>query len=1022
MHKLNPKIKIILIIFAIYTQSTLAKPISQKHRQFFEQKIKPILVNNCYECHSAKSEIPQANLWLDRKAGWEKGGDTPGPVIISGSPEKSLLIKAVKHQLSAKRNMPRDNTKLSKSQIELLEQWIKIGAPDPRTEPLPKIKKSFDFKERLKHWAFQKPIKTNPPSVKNKQWPTNEIDNFILSQLEKRNLTPAAPTDKRNLLRRLSYVLTGLPPSPKQVADFQNDKSTNAYEKQVDHLLASPQFGEQWARHWMDLVRYSETKGHEFDYEIKNAYFYRDYLIRSFNQDLPYDQLVKEHIAGDMIKKPRRLANGNNESVLGTGFFRFGDGTHSPVDIQQNALEKMDNMIDVTTRTFNAMTVSCARCHDHKFDAISHEDYYGMYGIMDSSRKTVTAINTSNTANQINDITKARLKLKKQIAKQWLKDIEKIENLPTHKKQPKPTLKPIANFGQAGQQNWFRDGHAYSPSLNENTSFFIKDNKIELRPAAAYSDINAKKIAGSLRSPTMAIPANFITIKTAGKNSNIRIIMENFQIIRNPIYGGLTKNINNPKMSYVTFDIRPWKKLLDPTKGKIIRIYIESHPGTFTDGSISFAQNDDAYIGISEVYAHDKPFNQYKIAKINPTRNVHAAIKRWASSKATPADQQRLIDLLKNNQISQLDKLSNKTQQEIKHLIHLQNKIPKPILASVMTEGNGHNVHLFPRGGYKGIDRSIQKEIPRSYIKAISPIRQKTKRGSGRLQLANDLTNPQNPLTARVITNRLWHHIFGRGIIASVDNFGVLGSKPSHPQLLDHLALDIIKENWSLKKMIRKMVLTSTFKTSTASSVLAMEIDPQKIYLQSMPIRRLQAEAIRDSLLTASGRINLKQFGPSVPIHLTAFMNGRGRPKTNGPLDGASRRSIYTATRRNFLSPFMLSFDTPMPVTTFGKRNTTNVPAQALTLMNDPFVLDQAKHFATDLIKKHKTYELKINAIFQRAYNRPPTTLEKENFIKYITTKEIENKFTQAQANNSHPIWTDLCHIIFNTKEFIYLF
>ena len=400
-----------------------------------------------------------------------------------------------------------------------------------------------------------------------------------------------------------------------------------------------------------------------------------------------------------------------------------------------------------------------------------------------------------------------------------------------------------------------------------------------------------------------------------------------------------------------------------------------------------------------------------------------AALKRWAINKATSGDQNYLQGLLKANKLRQLNEMPTRIKKEVGKLIALQNKIPRPLFATVMTEGNGHDSYLFPRGRYKGIDRSIQKPVIRSYIQAVSPTRRRpANNGSGRGELAEDLVNPNNPLTARVITNRLWHHLFGRGIVATVDNFGVLGAKPSHPELLDHLAMNLIKEKWSLKKMIKKMVLSSTFRSSTTPSKIAKDTDPLKIYLQSMPVRRLEAEAIRDTLLSVSGRLSHKQFGNPVSIHLTAFMNGRGRPRKSGPLDGANRRSIYIAVRRNFLSPFMLSFDTPLPVTTFGKRNTTNVPAQALTLMNDPFVLDQAKHFATDLIKEHPTVKKRIQALYQRAYNRQPSRDEAKEFSEFLNSKKSELKLTTKQAKDSHAIWTDICHIIFNTKEFIYLF
>ena len=373
---------------------------------FFSEKIQPLIEHRCFECHSHGAKKLKAGLLLDSRGGALQGGDS-GPALVPGKPDESRLVKAVRYD-DVDLQMP-PKTRLADAEVALLEEWVRRGAPWTENQIVAKSAagagKDFNLAERRKnHWAWQTPRNIQPPKVQATAWPAQPIDNFILAKLEQATLRPAPEADRRTLARRLAFVLTGLPPSMAEVQAFEHDASEEAYGRLVGRLLASPRFGERWARHWLDVVRYSETLGHEFDYPLPNAWRYRDYVVRAINQDLRFDQFVREHVAGDLMKTPRREpASGANESAVATGFFWFGQQVHSPVDIKGNQLDLMDNQIDTLSRGFQAVTVSCARCHDHKFDAISTKDFYALYGVLASSRYAQAEIGSEDAQRKALD-------------------------------------------------------------------------------------------------------------------------------------------------------------------------------------------------------------------------------------------------------------------------------------------------------------------------------------------------------------------------------------------------------------------------------------------------------------------------------------------------------------------------------------------------------------------------------------------------------------------------------------------
>ncbi|HXU76170.1 MAG TPA: DUF1549 domain-containing protein, partial [Methylomirabilota bacterium] len=387
--------------------------------EFFEKKIRPLLVERCYKCHSTGSEKLKGGLLLDSREGLMKGGDD-GPVVSAGSPEKSKLIEAIHYQNPDLQMPPKG--KLAETEIALLTEWVKMGVPWPREEP-PKAAGAapvFDFeKRRREHWAWQPIRVAEPPATGNPGWASNAVDQFLLAKLEAHQLQPAPRAGRRTMLRRLSFDLIGLPPTARELEELDNPSWD--YEKTVDRLLASPRFGERWARHWLDLVRYAETLGYEFDYPLQNAWRYRDYVIRAFNADVPYDQFVREHIAGDLLPRPRlNPEEGFNESVIGTGFFWMGQREHSPVDVRQHQAELIDNQIDVMSKTFLGLTVACARCHDHKFDAIRTADFYSLYGVLEGSRYAQKEIDPPAAAT-VEQLRGLKTKIKEEAVALWSK-------------------------------------------------------------------------------------------------------------------------------------------------------------------------------------------------------------------------------------------------------------------------------------------------------------------------------------------------------------------------------------------------------------------------------------------------------------------------------------------------------------------------------------------------------------------------------------------------------------------------
>lgn len=1116
--------------------------------EFFEQKIRPLLVKHCYECHAAEAKKLGGNLLLDSRDGVKQGGDS-GPAIGLAQPETSLLLKAIRYKDEAT-NMP-PSGKLPDQAIADLEEWVRRGAPDPRDQPVTRAAVgSWDeqFRERSEWWSLQ-PVHTPPvPTPRHQDWSAEPIDRFILSKLEERNLTLAEPSSPHTLARRLSLVLTGLPPSQEQVAVFLKDieQSTQAaaVERYVDSLLASPHFGERWARHWMDVVRFTETHGNEWNYEVHHAWRYRDYLIRAFNADVPYDQFVREHIAGDLLSQPRwNEAEQINESVIGTSFYRFGEVNHDDcIALRQIGYDIADNQIDTLSKAFQGMTVACARCHDHKFDAVSTKDYYAILGMLRSSRLVAHTIDApSVNAEPIRQLKGIKSQIRDQLATVWVAEskefakylpaaiakhtkapdadalaqgldpdrLDKWTAVLAAEKQPleeafeplrvtlRATHSPVpaaaadgtttpatvpktpaeawqavldqysaedksrtefnqtqfesyADFRTSIPEGWTVGGQGLRETHTPAGDLALQgtgDSLVRMvLPAGCFTHATSDRLNGTLRSRVIPDGKQRISFCLLGdRSSAVRLVSNNCQL-NYQNYRALT----NPAMHWVTFtlpadraQLRTYAELMtmfDNPKFPDQLAALGGDSGNYRVPWEKAAENPRSYFGLTRVVLHDcgeppKP----ELGHLRPLltagavtslselaqrydQALRAALTRFRDNHSTEDDVIWLNTMLRHGLLSN----SPAASPTLAELTGRYREIEATLVAPRVTPGvadvdAGFDQAVFLRG-----DCQIPGPVvPRHFLPSLAawnpPELATIPPGSGRLTLAEQLASGGNPLTARVMVNRIWHHLYGTGLVKSVDDFGHVGELPSHPELLDHLASQFMADQWSVKRLIRRIVLTQTFQLSSQpAGMLTREVDPLNRQLSYYPARRLEAEAIRDAILHSSGRLDPRLFGQSIqPFREKEYVDRRLFP---GPLDGDGRRSVYIKNNLMEGPKFLEAFNFPGGKVAQGRRDVTHVPAQALALLNDPFVLQQADVWASRLIARtDDTLAQRIEFIVESALNRPVTPQELVAFKHTVVQLAELHQVPPGDLLGSHSIWKDIAHTVFNLQEFIYV-
>ncbi|MBN9118851.1 MAG: PSD1 domain-containing protein [Planctomycetes bacterium] len=826
------------------TRGGFADKPTQEQLAFFEKKLRPVLVEHCYKCHSTEAEKLKGGLSLDTREGTRAGGES-GPIIAPGSPEKSKLIASLKHKNPDTAMPPKG--KLADGVIADFEAWVKMGAPDPREGKAATAPKKYeiDLEKGRQFWAFVGPKKVVPPATKNAAWVKSPIDAFILTELDRKGLKPVGDADKRTLIRRVYLDLTGLPPAPEEVEAFVADTSADAFEKVVDKLLASPQFGERWGRHWLDVARYAESSGKTVNMNYPHAWRYRDYVIAAFNADKPYDQFVREQLAGDLMATddPKKKA----ERIVATGFLALGAKTLNEQNGTQFELDVADEQIDVTTQAFLGITAACARCHDHKFDPIPQRDYYALAGIF---RSTETCYGTVRFVQS---------------------------------NRPSPTLTLPKDCGL--------------PAGTTDTLTAAEKARIEKQIA----DLN-KQIAEA---------TDFIrTIFPRGQVSLLRAKLDAFDAD------------GNPKLLAMGVRDKPAGRA-GPGGGPF-------GPGGFGPKG-GFGRGGTTAIADSPVYDRGEP-----------------------------------------------DK---------------------------------------PSGG----------RVPRGTLQVMSKAPLKITNGqSGRLDLANWIASRDNPLTARVMANRVWLHLFGRGLVPTADNFGAAGQPPTHPELLDHLALGFMANGWRVKKLIKSVVMSHAYQLDSKNDPKNYEVDPDNALVWRMAPRRLDAEAMRDSMLAVSGQLDAKP-----PIGSAVARAGEGPAGGRGPFGGGgaaaandprnTHRSVYLPIVRDNLPEALALFDAPDPSLIVADRPTTTVPAQGLFLLNNPFVIRSAEAAADKLLKSTTTDTERVRAAYLAFYGRPPSERELANAGKFLKAyAEQLAKDRVPEIRRQRETWAAFAQALFAGAEFQY--
>ena len=1081
--------------------------------EFFEREVRPLLVRHCHSCHGASNAMSE--LRLDSREGVLAGG-VRGASAFPGEPDKSLLIQAVRHESL---QMPLGG-RLAAEEIASLEEWVRRGLPWPAAEAATAGAEVAQFYEgmRREHWAFQPVHRPHPPAVGEESWSDHPIDRFILDKLRQSTLQPSPPAERAAWIRRLSYVLTGLPPAPSEIEAFVNDRSPGAYERAADRILDSPHYGEHWARHWMDVVRFGETLGNDWNYENNGAWLYRDYLIRAFNQDLPYDDLVREHIAGDLLARPRLGSEqAVNESLIGTVFFRLGEQGHDDCTLfREVRTDVVDDQIDTLGKAFQGLTIACARCHDHKLDPIPTADYYGLYGVLDSSRLVTRTVDLPDAdVPSTGRLRVLKTQIQSALASYWLDEVEalgrylraslgtgsgplaedvlgdpldpeRVERIRalvkaagiglehplfpwlhavrTAAEEPGAALpgvwrslaaryarqrrwrtrfnqeqfQELADFGRGGLAGWHAEGRAFEPIFAANGAFALTsrgDAVVSgIFPAGIYTHLLSQRLNGALRSPYLPRDSKYLSLRVVGsKLAAWRTVLDNcmlserYALIDQEQFGWIKIPLRDQHDAY-----RLYAELV--TKHDNPRL--PDRPGRMKEITPEQIAEPRSYFGVTRAVLHDcdelpedelnhmrRLFEGEPPEDLDALASRYAALARravgaWAQGRSDEEDVRWLNWLLESRFLANSKYLTPHLRQTVDRYRSVERRLSVPRVVPGMVDLEpGRDTPVFRSGD----PRDPGEIVPRGFLSLLEDLAPESRpRGSGRVELADMIADPRNPLTARVMVNRIWHYLFGRGIVPTVDNLGRFGEPPSHPELLDYLADRFVQQGWSIKKMIRHIVLSQTFAQVSKAQDGTQQVDPANRLYHRYPARRLDAESIRDSILAVSGTLDRTLYGPSVHPY-------REKPKEyrklfSGPLDGDGRRSIYVKVTRHEGSAFLEVLDFPKPSMARGRRDVTNVPRQALALLNDPFVVAEARVWARTLVtESSESVQTRLRTMFRVALGRLPTQPDSRRFEALTEQLAGLHGVAADAVLTSLPVWQDVAHAVFNLKEFSYV-
>ena len=928
----------------------------------FGRQIQPILAKRCYACHGP--DKAEGGLRLNNKDAAFAKLESGEYAITAKDAAKSELLKRVTSREEGVQ-MPPEGAPLTDSQIELLRRWIEQGA---------------EWKE---HWAFVAPQPQQPPTVKDAKWVANPIDSFILSKLEQKGFVPAPPADKTALLRRVTFDLTGLPPTPTEVEAFLADSSPAAYEKVVDKLLQSQHYGEKWARHWLDVVRYADTNSFERDGPKPNAWRYRDYVIRSFNTDKPYDQFVREQLAGD------ELPTVTSDSIIATGFYRLGLWDDEPADKLLALYEGFDDIITTTSQTFLGLTVNCARCHDHKIDPILQRDYYSMLAFFQGI--TPNGNPNPNVERAVFENNAARA------------DFEARQK--THREKLDATQASVLAI-----EKEFRDRvskaeqQADNPDMDELEYRFYRDTWQKL---PKFDELKAETVA--------KLEQGFFDISPATREFSFGFVFTG--TLKVPADGEYTFELDSDDGSRLTVDGRQ----------------IAEHDGIHGTGSpkLGKAMLKKGRVPIRVDYFQGPTGAKGLLVKWSgpgfEQRYLSATTEEGEPIGNRRGKKRDFVQLIKQRGPELLGKARHEEYQSLtKQLEELKQKKIEADYALCVTEigPNPPESFLLKRGNPQA---QGEKVVP-AFLTILGGGQPVTipkpadgaKSSGRRLTLANWIASPDNRLTARVMVNRLWQHHFGRGIVRSPSNVGLLGDAPTHPELLDWLAAKFVAEGWRMKPLHKLIVMSSTYRMSSRGNETALAKDPLNQLFWRYDMRRLSAEELRDSVLAVTGQLNPKMYGPGIYPEISDEVKaGQSNPGSgwgkSSPEEQA-RRSVYVHVKRSLVLPILADFDVADSDTTCAARFATTQPTQALGMLNGKFLNDQAAEFAKRLRKEAgDKVEAQATLAYRLALGHEPDKALIQSGLKLIDTLQTKHGQTADQALNQ------FCLMVLNLNEFVYL-
>jgi Protein of unknown function (DUF1553)/Protein of unknown function (DUF1549)/Planctomycete cytochrome C len=904
--------------------------------EFFEAKVRPLLVTHCYECHSedaAKAEKLQGGLLLDHRQGVLHGGES-GPVIVPGKPDESVLIKSVRYSDKVLQMPPQ--APLSAEQVAVLEQWIAMGAPDPREgTAIVSPKREIDFETERNSWAFRSPVKRAVPNVADSNWPKRPLDHFVLAALEQRSLRPVRPATRQELIRRATFDLIGLPPTTEEVAAFENDAEPGAWERVIERLLTSPHYGERWGRYWLDVARYADDQGNSFLTPTPAAFLYRDWVVKALNDDMPYDEFVRLQIAGDEVPGP---AADYVTRLAGLGFQSLGPQFRKGAAGEAKAkADELEDRVDTLSRGILGLTVSCARCHDHKFDPIPTRDYYSLAAAYNGAEWPMRMLASPETV---------------EAHRQWTTQVEQQT---------------------AGLKKW-KDDQAQ------------QHGRRALEKADAYA-IAACKV----------------------------LVLRNHQLPLDDVAFAKQEGLE-------LYFLNRWVKVLGESndepifKGLREAAKQASDSATVVTSDTLRQQADALKTAVTTALVALKASEQPATDPANPPTPV-------------PPEQERLLTVLLKDAnapcfVGENDLASLLTETDKQQLVNLQSALDTltknparsgPMMPSI--QGGGQAMQVFVRGN----PENLGEPAPPGFLRVLSSQTPPEGRPFSRLELANEMVSPHNPLTARVFVNRVWHYHFGRGIVPTLSNFGKLGSPPTHPELLDTLAVQFMESGWSIKWLHRELMRSATYQLSSDQYAGNMTIDPGNEYLWRMTPRRLDIEAWRDALLSVSGKLDSQVGGPSIDqttpgvkeVEGFSFFSRLNGFEADNP--AGRRRTLYTVVSRYAPNATLTLFDFPEPNVTSDQRIVTTVPQQQLFVLNSPFMFEMSRQFAKRLEHAATEDQDRIRFAWQLANSRLPTDEE------ITVAMEFLNGPGESTAADQLTRWEQLAHALLAGNEFVFL-